>query len=56
MTSERAAEYFCLWGDRDYVRERVAGMRAAGCDIPAVILGNPGNYDRDLDDLGLALA
>jgi alkanesulfonate monooxygenase SsuD/methylene tetrahydromethanopterin reductase-like flavin-dependent oxidoreductase (luciferase family) len=56
MTTERAAEYFCLWGDRDYVRERVAGMRAAGCDIPAVILGNPGNYDQDLDDLGHALS
>jgi alkanesulfonate monooxygenase SsuD/methylene tetrahydromethanopterin reductase-like flavin-dependent oxidoreductase (luciferase family) len=56
MTTERAAEYFCLWGDREYVAARVQGMRDAGCDIPAAILGNPRNYDRDMDDLGQALA
>jgi hypothetical protein len=55
MTSEYAAEYFCLWGDREYVKERVQGMRDAGCDIPSVILANPMNYDRDMDDLGNAL-
>lgn len=55
MTTEYAAEYFCLWGDREGVAERVQGMRDAGCDIPAVILGNPRNYDRDVDDLGAAL-
>jgi hypothetical protein len=30
-------------------------MRDAGCDIPSVILANPMNYDRDMDDLGNAL-
>ncbi|MCW3002883.1 MAG: methylene-tetrahydromethanopterin reductase [Conexibacter sp.] len=55
MTTESAAEYFCLWGDDDYVKERVQGMRDAGCDIPSVILANPMNYDRDMDDLGTAL-
>jgi alkanesulfonate monooxygenase SsuD/methylene tetrahydromethanopterin reductase-like flavin-dependent oxidoreductase (luciferase family) len=55
MTTAWAAEYFCLWGDRDYVRARVDAMHEAGCDIPAVIFGNPRNYDRDVDDLGRAL-
>jgi alkanesulfonate monooxygenase SsuD/methylene tetrahydromethanopterin reductase-like flavin-dependent oxidoreductase (luciferase family) len=55
MTTELAAEYFCLWGDADYVKERVQGMRDAGCDIPSVILANPMNYDRDAESLAKAL-
>jgi alkanesulfonate monooxygenase SsuD/methylene tetrahydromethanopterin reductase-like flavin-dependent oxidoreductase (luciferase family) len=55
LTTEYAANYFCLWGDYDQVAERVQGMRDAGCDIPSVIFVNPMNYDRDLEQLAKAL-
>ena len=55
ITTEFAAKYFCLWGDPDEVAEQVQGMRDAGCELPAVFLANPLNYDRDLDQLGSSL-
>jgi alkanesulfonate monooxygenase SsuD/methylene tetrahydromethanopterin reductase-like flavin-dependent oxidoreductase (luciferase family) len=55
LTTELAAKYFCLWGDYDEIAERIQGMRDAGCDIPSVILANPFNYVRDMEQLAKVL-
>lgn len=51
IVTRQLVDYFCLYGTRDELLEKVAAMREAGVDSVSVFLANPMTFARDIDDL-----